>query len=303
MASSNQSLPTEVILASRTTVNGATSSMRYPSEHGRYFTMITFVKYQRKNPKRAAIKLSQANIILPLPANLSEYYAIQYGDESFNQTGGAVDTVDRLVSSYLNAGGTSQQFINDTTSTAGAAGVEWSQALARGTSNYFSPELSGVIDRIQGNIVNPHITSLFKGVGLREHQLSWRLHAKNAAESAEIKKIRDFIRDRMHPEKKSDFLLNFPDEVYVKFYANNKEFLYPIFKAVVTSVSSTMSSDGTNAFFKGTDEPVIIDLNLSIKEVEAVTREDFTNKALTGSAIPPEVKRNDSGSVVTGGAR
>jgi hypothetical protein len=281
MALGNQDTPESVINQSRTGVNGISGSLRYPSEHGRYFTMIRFVKYQRTNPKRIATQVSQADIILPLPANLMEYYAIQYGDESFNQLGGLTSSVENRVNQYMKDGGFSTAVVEG----AAVDFTEWSQAMARGTANYFSPEASSLLDRFQGNVVNPHITSIFKGVGLREHQLSWRLHAKDARESADIKKIRDFVRERMHPEKKSEFLLNFPDEVYVKFYANGKEFLYPIFKAVITSCSAELSSDGTNAFFKDTDEPVIVTFNITLKEVEAATREDFTSISLAGADV------------------
>ena len=87
----------------------------------------------------------------------------------------------------------------------------------------------------------------------------------------------------MHPEKKNDFLLNFPDEVFVSFLADGNEFLYPIFKCVVTGIDTNMNSDGTNAFFRGTDQPVVIDMVITLKEVESLTREDFTGGSAGGN--------------------
>ncbi len=285
----NLDVPNSVIPTARAEVNGSTVPMRFPQEHGRFFTILRFVKYRRLNPKRLATSVAQADIVLPLPSNLQEYYNISYGDESFNQTGGAIAASGQLIDMYMDGGGESLESRYQMFNTAAQSSVGWAQALSRGAASAIIPEASSVIDRVQGNVVNPHITSVFKGVGLREHRLSWRLHAKNAKESREIKKIRDFVRERMHPDRKDDFLLNFPDEVYVKFYADGKEFLFPIYKAVVVSINSNLSSDGTNAFFKGTDEPVIVDLEITFKEVEALTRENFTSGGIRGENLPQEV--------------
>lgn len=288
-------LPSETIQTSRDNVNGVSGPLRYPAEHGRYYTVIQFVRYNRTNPKQRAIRLNQADIVLPLPSNLREYYAIQYGDVEFDKLGGALSTADKVINEYLSTGG-----FHDALSEVGAAGVEFAQAQSRVAANFFSNDLGGLIDRVTGTVVNPHITSVFRGVGLREHNLSWKLHARTPAESATIKSIVDFIRDRMHASKKSDFLLNFPDEVYVKFFAEDKDFLYPIFKAVVTSVVADPSSEGTNAFFKGTDRPVVVTLDLSLKEVEAATREDFATVA--DSAAGAETPTTDSGTDISNGA-
>jgi hypothetical protein len=284
--------PNAVIKRSREAVTGQDTPLRFPSEHGRYFTIIKFVTYNRTNPKVPAIKLDQADVVLPLPTNLREYYAIQYNDVEFDKLGGAVDAIDRVIGQYMSNGGDLMKSLED--AGAGAAGIELSQALARRTANFISDDLGGIIDRVQGNVVNPHITSVFRGVGLREHVLSWRLHPRSAKESADIRSIINLVRSKMHPTKKSDFLLNFPDEVYVKFYADSKPFLYPIFKAVVTSIDAPQSSDGTNAFYGKTDEPAFIDLTISIKEVEAVTRETFS-EVDDGSANMIETQTDETG--------
>jgi len=288
--------------ASREAVNGLPSPLRWPSEHGRYFTIIKFVKYDRKNPKTQATEIHHADIILPLPSNLREYYAMQYGDVEFDKLGGVMDTADSVINDYINSGGSTLSDLN--WGDIGDNSVELSQALSRRTANFFSNDLGGVIDRVTGTIVNPHITSVFRGVSLREHSLAWKMHAKNQAESNTIRQIRDFIRSAMHPTKKSNFLLNFPDEVYVRFFAEDRPFLNPIFKCVVTSVVSDLGSEGTNAFFKETDEPVIINMELTLKEVEGLTREDFgtTEEPLGEDGGSMETPTSQSGSITGTGS-
>lgn len=293
----NPDVPAAVMTETRESVNGAGRSLRYPAEHGRYYTIMQFVRYNRTNPKRRAIRVNQADIVLPLPSNLREYYAMQYGDVEFDKLGGVIDTADQLVNGFLKSGGRDVGDLN--WDMIGTQSVEFAQALSRRAANFFSNDLGGVIDRVTGTVVNPHVTSVFRGVGLREHVLSWKLHARTADESAAVKSIVEFIRERMHPEKKSNFLLNFPDEVYVKFFAEDNEFLHPIFKAVVTSIDADYSSDGTNAFFKGTDSPVVVNFTVNIKEVEGLTREDFTGQT---DEVGVETATAEDGVTVTNGA-
>jgi hypothetical protein len=285
--------PQTVTRQTRSKVLGTQTPLRFPSEQVHYFTMFKFVSYNRTNPKFPAIRVDQADVVLPLPTNLREYYAMMYNDVEFDKLGGVINSIDKVIDQYISNGGNLMESLN--AAGTAAAGVDFAQALARRTAATISDDLGGIIDRIQGNVVNPHITSLFRGVGLREHQLSWRLHARNARESREIRAIINYFRDRMHPTKKSDFLLNFPDEVYVKFFAGDKPFLYPIFKAQVTSIDIPHSSDGTNAFYARTDEPGIYDFTVTVKEVEAATRETFQD--LDGEELPttPEPATNEAG--------
>jgi len=268
--------PTTTIDASRGAMNGTGASLRYPSEIGRYYTIFTFVQYSRNNPKLPSTKINQADIVLPLPANLTEYYNIMYGDQELGVFGGALNTADKVINDYISGGGLDGESLKN-------AGIGFSQALARRTANFFSSDLSSIIDVTQGTVINPHITSVFKGVALREHHFEWKLHAKDAGESATISSIINYFRDHMHPTKKSPFLLNFPDEVYVRFFAEDTPFLHTIYRAQVTSAVAERNSEGTKAFFKGTDEPVIVNFTVTLKEVEALTREDFTQTIGTAS--------------------
>ncbi len=283
----NPDNPTTVMAASRKNALG-TQSMRYPSEHGRYYTILDFVTYDRKNPKTKAIRLQQADVVLPLPLNLREYYAIQYGDVAFDKLGGAVDSLEPIINKYLAGGGMDIASLGDS-----VTGL--SQAFARNTAGFISDDLGGLIDRFAGNIVNPHVTAVFRGVAPRDHTLSWRFTPRSEAESRTVRSIINYVRERMHPEKKNEFLLNFPDEVYVGFFADDKPFLYPIFKCVVTGIDTNLTSDGTNAFFRGSDEPVVIDMTLNLKEVETLTREDFTGRTAANNT---EVQTDSDGNAL-----
>lgn len=269
---------------SREAVLGEASPLRFPAENVDYFTVLKFVTYNRRNPKHRAIRVDQADIVLPLPVNLREYYTMQYAGVEFDKIGGAMSYIDRVMDKYME-GADLLKSLADTGFAERA--IELAQALSRKTASYISDDLGGVIDRVTGTVVNPHITSVFKGVSLRDHPLQWRLHPRNASESREIRKIINFVRAHMHPTKKDDFLLNFPDEVYVSFHAKDKEFLFPIFKAVVIGMECPQSSDGSNAFYAETDEPAFYDLTIHLQEVESATREDFEDSVASEGDMTP----------------
>lgn len=291
MAIGNPDLPQAVIPAARAEVTGESKAMRFPAEHGRYFTLMKFVSYKRTNPKLQAMRVDQADVVLPLPSNLREYYSLAYNDVEFDQLGGLTDSSTRIIDDYLSGGldaaGLTSEILK--------SGGELSEALTRRTANFISSELSGVIDRVTGTAVNPHITSVFKGVNLRSHSLQWKFVASSPEESKAITDIRDYIRNRAHPTKKSEFLLNFPDEVYVSFFAGDKPFLFQVFKSVVADVVSDLSSDGTNAFFKGTDAPVVVGFTVNLREVEGLTREDFVARDDGGAAAPTPTNESGTG--------
>jgi hypothetical protein len=300
MADFSSDLPSENIQDSRDRVLGM-APLQYPSEDLPYFTMIKFVTFNRTNPKLAGLRVDQADVVLPLPMNLREYYQIHYAEVDFSVLGGIDEVGTGLFRQYAETGSMPQEMWDSL----GKNTVGLTQAMARKTLGFVSDGAS-LLDRIRSDIVNPHITSVFRGVSPRDHTLSWRLSATTAQESRTLSQIKDLFRDRMHPTKKDAFLLNFPDEVYVQFMAGNRQFLYPIFKAVLVGFEAPRSSDGTNAFFAGTDEPVITEFHLHLREVESATRETFTEVGAfptsnTGGQLPPTVPTGPGGTIPGGG--
>jgi hypothetical protein len=279
----NLDLPSTNIQDTRDQVLGQ-APLQYPAEDLPYFTLMKFVKFHRTNPKASALRVDQADVVLPLPMNLREYYQVHYAEVDFSVLGGLDDVATKTFNDYAMGGGWTDEMWDKL----GMEGTSLAQAMARKTLSFVSDGAS-LLDRIQENVVNPHITSVFRGVSPRDHQLSWRFSPQTPEESLELDRIKDLFRSRMHPTKKDSFLLNFPDEVYVQFFAGDRPFLFPVFKSVIRGFDAPRSSDGTNAFFHGTDAPVVVEFHLHLQEVEAATREDYD--ALGGSS-------NSSGSTI-----
>jgi len=275
MANRSSPLPEEAIPAGMESVTGGTSSLRFPHDHAHYFTILQFVEFKRSNPKQKAIRVDQASIVLPLPLNLHESYGIQYAEEEFGLVGGLANVTEPMVNKYIE-GGTLEDLLQE----GGQVLPDFAKSLARRTMSALIP--GGIFDRFTGTAINPHITAVFEGVHLRTHQLHWRVAPETKEDSQALRDILKYIRSRMHPTKKNEFLLNFPNEVYVKFLAGDKEILYPIFKSVVTELHVDNSADGVKAFFAGSDEPCVIEFGITLKEVEAATRETYDGNTAPG---------------------
>lgn len=280
----NPDLPQNYIPTTQAAVTGQSTPMRFPSEEPRYFTIIKFVKFQRNNPKTQAVRVDQADIVLPLPINLLEQYTMNYNEVALDKLGGADQAISEFIDRYQTNGGLDADQVGQW----GEAFVNLTQALSRRAISFLSNDASGLLDRITGNVVNPHLTTIFHGVGLRSHDFRWKLAPKSAQEAQELARIRDYVRDHMHPTKKNEFLLNFPDEVYVSFHAGDRPFLYPILKSVVVDFALDPSSEGTNAFHVD-DQPVIWDMQIRFQEVETATRETWQQSAGDTAAVSPPV--------------
>lgn len=253
---------------SKTRANQTSTTLQFPATAGAYFSRFSFVAYSRSNPKLASSPISStADIILPLPFNLKEQYSINYSGANLSWIESGIETINDI--------------LEKNATIVGSDGVDRNIA-GDGVSSIGRSVFSGTIlgqnfDYTSGTIVNPHLVNVFQGVNLRTHQFRWELSPTSPDEAQTLLKIIQTFRYRMHPEKKtnSNFILNFPDQVYVTMYGSS--FLYPVFKSVVQDVQVNYTDGRPNAWF--TDgAPVTFTLDITLQEVESLTREDFAQQ-------------------------
>jgi hypothetical protein len=259
--------PRDAITAARAALTSA-NVLQFPATNGAYCSRFSFVAYSRSNPKFAPTTISStAEIILPLPFNLKEQYTMNYSGANLSWVESGIETMKDIMGN----GGT---ITGEDTNIAG----QGLAAMAR--SAFPNNILSQNFDVSTGTVVNPHLVNVFQGVNLRHHHFSWELSPTSTAEAQTLQKIVQTFRARMHPEKKpnNNFILGFPDQVYVTFYGSS--FLYPVFKAVIENVHINYTDGRPNAFFVD-GSPVTISLDISLQEVESLTREDFEQQQAT----------------------
>jgi hypothetical protein len=131
-----------------------------------------------------------------------------------------------------------------------------------------------------GAVNNPNLALLFKGVGLRTHQFTWELIASNKTESETIKAIGKTLKKFALPSRESgvNFALTYP---YVAFPAivgpmKNEMITFSEWGCFIEDVELDYSGHGHPAYFKETNDPVMVRLTVKMTERGIVTADDVS---------------------------
>ena len=273
--------------------------LTYPSDIGEYFITFNFKKYSRSLPL-AEPKLINTDVFinLPIPTNLQEQFTMQYTDKSL----GILGAVEGGLKEYMND-------INYYGLDATGAGALLANKLKAGGEKlvkdpanlaYGLNKIVGAIDsslglggtavatisKATGTAANPFLAVLFQGVNLRSHSFTYRFSPNSETEHNTLKKIVHEFKIRMHPEKAGigGIVLLYPDLVDIYLGVKDKE---PYFfkTCFLTSMTLNYAPSGTPAFFSMTKDPVEVEMQLSFKEIDIVTREDF-KEPINTSNVP-----------------
>lgn len=266
MSINRKNSPREQINATKAGISQA-NLLQFPSTEAAYYSKFNFVTYSRNNPKERAVSTgSSAEITMPLPFNLQEQYSINYSGTELGWAEQAVMLAAKMIG---NPGSLMAKEVVER-----VKAEDLLQAMARST--FPNSNIVQQVNRQTGTIVNPHLTNVFQNVALRQHNFNWQLSPTSQMEAIALQNIVRQFREKMHPTKRGEFIIGFPDECYVTMHGSS--FLYPVFKSVVQDVKIDYTDGRPNAWF--TDgSPVTVSLSITLQEVETLTREDFTNNS------------------------
>lgn len=234
---------------------------------------------------------SKGTIALYMPADIKSSYRAGYEDASFGILGldfsygdlaeKAADAISsagtaagNILSSPINNGigaltkGLSSLWENKER----VAGSAKANAVALGISKIAREQ------RDRAKIVNPHQAVLFQGMGFRTFNLNFTLIAKSPEESDMINNIIYTFKYHMHPAVGADgegfnrYLL-YPENFVIGFYSPSPKYLFQVSPCVLESMDVDYAGAGKEAFFGDTGAPVQINLGLSFKETEVLTKD------------------------------
>jgi hypothetical protein len=225
---------------------------------------------------KSSMTISGGSVFLPMPSNLSTDYNPEYSTPDLGPAAGmALKPFDRAIyenndiPGQISAGG----IIGGT-----AAGV--AVAVAAGALG----ERGAAGLKVAGGVaVNPHKIVLFTGVNFRDHTFSWRLSPKNRQESDTIRNIIDFFKFYSHPEYLAGGLFfKYPEFFNIRFH--HPDYLFAIRPSVCTDVRINYHTQGYPAYVRNADgsgapAPAEIELTLSFKETEIVTKNSLNPPA------------------------
>jgi len=123
---------------------------------------------------------------------------------------------------------------------------------------------------------NPHLASIFQGVGFRRHQFQYKLIARNAAESATLRTMIKSFKFGMAPKyRANDHIFDYPNEFDITLAAG--DYLFKIGRSVLEDFTVDYTGEGTPAFFEDTGAPYSVVLNMTFKETSIVTKREVAN--------------------------
>lgn len=260
---------------------GATSSLQFPADLGKYFIEFAFGDYQRPTMDAQATFEIKQTIHLPMPSNLQDAISIGLDSVALGGVGQATEAITAIVQDVISGG----RSISNTSLEAiggraldGAVGATYRAGydLVSSLGNA-GAAVAGSVGQLLGGIPNPYMTVFFTGVDLKTHSFRWRFAPRNPAESESIKNIINQFKARSLPSLKiggSSSVLGYPNIVKIELKPNMEE-LYLFKRCMVKSVTSNYAPNGVPSFFKGTNSPTVIEFEVQLQEVEIVTAEDY----------------------------
>lgn len=243
------------------------ASLQFPEEQLKLRTNISFYEYFRPKPNSSPETRFRDLIVLPLPESLPDNYSVRLNQTDFGLFNSNMWSMGQ---SMLDSVGEGRQ-----TSEKLKGALSYAAAVAPGISD---TRLGRLSQAELGVVKNPHTTTIFDGVNLRPHSLTFNLAPKNASEAQSVSNIVSRMRNYMLPEKDfGEYALNYPYLVTVEFVGID-EVITPIFFSFVQSLTPSYSGGGGTSFYKD-GKPVEVQLALTLQEINIVTRDTFTGIA------------------------
>lgn len=272
------------VMAKERAISEKMSNFSFPGDLGESYFVMGFKEYKyQSNSKRAQpLTASGPHVFLPFPKELKQAYGVEY----------AADEVGPFLKELIDEAGGQGNLqgafenilrgeLGGSLSTLAPVAAAAGKALTRGTVSAVlgSTGLKTAIGLLGGIAENPNDRALLKKVPLREHTFNWTLSPRNKKELDTLKQIYNVIRKKMHPARTGfsggQYLLAYPDVVDVGFI-NGIDMAF--FKtAAIKNFEMDMAPGGAVSFFQTENaEPVMYNMTLTIIELEAIDREDFT---------------------------
>ena len=239
------------------------------------------------------IKTPEAIILLPIPQNVQDQNAVNWGDSSLNafELAGAEVVGDVIKggnfakalygagSEYLNkimASAVSGNLQDQTTGLFSAAALQTLGA---------NVQTSDIVARTSGQVLNPNMELLFKGVSLREFAFEYDLAPRDGNEAKEIKKIITTLKRAMAPRTSSDnstgsgLFISAPRVFQLEYRSGNKKhpFLHSFKPMAMKGMSVNYTGSGNYSVY-GDSTPVHMKISMNFQELNPIYFEDYSDK-------------------------
>lgn len=277
----------------------------FPSSLGkdeeRHFTYI-LVKEIMKGNAEPTLK---GTIALPMPLDIVDDYKVEYADANLGPLGATAVGVGASIATEVSMENIKKSLMNGlgsfNTGLLGQVVAKKSIEMIPGISTGDGRAAAGqIVTSATNKAINPYITGIFKSIGFKTFNFTFRCNPKNEQDSNNLNDIIKFLRNSMLPEDDTiqgdeghpDFtyvqqtgLQSLPHRFHINFFTaggdagvSNKKLygsrhLPKITDAAMTSFSVDYETEGAPAFHKNSS-PVSTILNMTFSESKIYTREN-----------------------------
>ena len=229
------------------------------------------------------------HIILPMPSNIQDGNSVSYGEDKLNSLAagvvtGSYDMMSNTTISDLVSGNAFNQAQQAFESGLNVSGLNANRArdliikqLAAEAVNVFGGNVSleSILARESGTILNPNMELLFNGVTLRTFRFSFKMTPRDNDESANIKKIIRFLKQKMAARGSGTFL-DTPHIFDLSYRKGGSKhpFLHSFKPCFLKDMSVNYTGENVYATYSdGT--PISMTMDLTFQEVVPVYETDY----------------------------
>ena len=232
---------------------------------------LNFVGDNRKGFKD---RVPRGTIILPIPANVGDTNAVDWGESSMNAIQMALSNIGM---SFLN----DNNVMGEITKTADAVGSNkdvLKEALGASIVEAATGSTGGdLLTRETGNIMNPNMELLFKKPTLRPFTFSFRLSPRDRKEALTVINIIRAFKQSMAPVRTQSYLfLKTPNTYRIQYLTRGKDHPYMnMFKeCALTAIDINYTPDGNYSTYED-GIMTSYQMNLQFKEIEPIFNDDY----------------------------
>lgn len=238
------------------------------------------------------IKTPEAIILLPIPQNVQDQNSVNWGDSSLNafELAGAEAVSGVIKSGQFVAGATKE--LNNFISRFRASAVTGN--LQDQTTSLFSAaalqtlganvQTSDIVSRTTGQVLNPNMELLFRGVNLREFAFEYDLAPRDGNEAKEIKKIITTLKRAQAARTSSDnspgsgLFISAPRVFQLQYMSGNKRhpFLHSFKPMAMKGLAVNYTGSGNYSVY-GDSTPVHMKISMNFQELNPIYFEDYSD--------------------------
>ena len=236
--------------------------------------------------KNGSLKNPLYQILLPMPQGISDENSVDWGDDSLNPLAAAAAGASKNIiegASPLTQGAKLIDAIKNVV-TSGNGQDLVSNYIAAQAVNAFNSNVSAesLLTRTSGQVLNPNMELLFKGVQLRSFNFSFNFAPREQREAIEVKNIIRTFKKSMAARNSSGagagLFISSPNIFQLEYRSGNSKhpFLNTFKPCALRSMNVDYSASGVYSTYEDAT-PVHMKLTLSFQELNPVYLSDYND--------------------------